>query len=174
MIIFFWNNNYIFLITKLNLINVINLNRKNYNLKNLTLSNYLVREWMILSSYQVIGVNSLRKFQAPLSTLSYRRFHLSSYHCSVFESSSRFSISRLYSGYLRILRVASSLLKILVDREGSHWSTGSLSVHSRSMAHPIQWEWGNVGVTYKLLGEFGYYLSSFSTETQPISVPLLL
>ena len=36
----------------------------------------------------------------------------------------------LYSGYLGILRVIFPLLIVLISREGSHWSTGYLSIHS--------------------------------------------
>ena len=40
----------------------------------------------------------------------------------------------------------------------------------RLRSHPIQWEYKNVGVTYKLLEVLRYSHLSLSTETMPISI----
>ena len=70
--------------------------------------------------------------------------------------------------------MTSTLLIVLVDREGSHWILSTLPFIWRLWPHPIQWEWENVGVTYKLLGGLGISIDPFSTETGIIFVLLPL
>ena len=77
-------------------------------------------------------------------------------------------------GYLRLLRVTNTLLIVVAGREGSHWVLTTLSIHSRLWLHPIQWEWGSIAITYKLLGYLGYSHSSPPTEAVIISVTLPL
>ena len=50
------------------------------------------------------------------------------------------------------LRVTSPLLIVLAGRGGSHWVLTTLPFIRKLWPHSIQREWGNVGVTYELLG----------------------
>ena len=71
---------------------------------------------------------------------------------------------------IKKLLVSSPLLIILVGREGSHWYWLPF-LSFGIMAHLIQWEWGNVGVTYKQIRCLGNSHSFLLTGTGKISVP---
>ena len=49
------------------------------------------------------------------------------------------------------LRVISPLLIVLISRGGNHWVLVNLPFIWELWLRPIRWEWGIVGVTYKLL-----------------------
>ena len=67
--------------------------------------------------------------------------------------------------------MTSPLLIDLSSWEGNHWVPPS--VYSGLCPHPTQWEWGNVGVTYKLL--WGLRFSHSSSFTGPgLSLSYLL
>ena len=72
---------------------------------------------------------------------------------------------------IRKLIVTSSLLIVLTDREESHWVLATLPFIRGLWPHPNQWEWRNVGITYKQLEGLGYPHSSLSYWTKSISVP---
>ena len=91
-----------------------------------------------------------------LSILSQSRFHPSSFDCSLSEYPSRPSFLHIYPGYLRILRVTSPLLIVITDSEGSDWVLATLPFIRRLLPYSIQWEWGNEGVAYMLLGGLRY------------------
>ena len=74
--------------------------------------------------------------------------------------------------FIRILRVTSPLLIVFAGREGRYWILTTLQFILGLLPHPIQWEWGNIGVAYKLLGNCGYSHHLSSTEPRPISVHL--
>ena len=107
---------------------------------------------MILEEVKLYGSIVVWKFWSTLFFLSHRRFHSSSSHCSLSESLFWSSVLRLYPEYLWILRMTSLLLVILADREGGHWVLVNLTFTHGLWSHSIQWEWANVGVTYKRLG----------------------
>ena len=50
------------------------------------------------------------------------------------------------------LRATSPLLIVIAGWEGSHWVLTTLPFIRKLWSHSIQWEWGNVGVIYELLG----------------------
>ena len=52
--------------------------------------------------------------------------------------------------------MTSPQLIVLVDREGNHCVLAILPFILGLWPHPIQWEWGNIGITGKLL-EFGVF-----------------
>ena len=58
--------------------------------------------------------------------------------------------------------MTSPLLIVLAGRGDNHWVMASLTFIQRIRSHSIQLEWGIVGVTYKLLGDFGYSHSSLA------------
>ena len=76
--------------------------------------------------------------------------------------------------FLRILIITSRLLIVLADREGNHWVLTTLLFIRGLLPHPSQWTWGNVGVSYKLLGiwDIPIHLSPSIPESILISPPL--
>ena len=55
------------------------------------------------------------------------------------------------SEFLRILRVTSPQLIVFIGREEIRWVLASLPFVRGLLLYSIQWEWGNVRCTYKLL-----------------------
>ena len=90
-------------------------------------------------------------------------------HFSLFESPSWPSVLHFYPRCLRILWVTSPLLIVLASKKGNHWVLVTFLFILELWDHLIQLEWGNVGVTYKLLvvWDIPNYLSL--TGTRPIS-----
>ena len=77
-------------------------------------------------------------------------------YCSQSESPSRSSVLRLYPGYLGILRITSTLFILFFGIEGSYRVLATLPFIQGIWENSIQWEWNNVGVTYKLLKGLEY------------------
>ena len=106
------------------------------------------KEWFFLG-IKFNGSIALRKLQTLPAVIGF--FHLPP-DCSLSESPSRFSVLSLYSGYLTIRWVTSPLLIVLAYREGSYWVLDTLLFIRGLWTHSIQWELGNLGITYTLLG----------------------
>ena len=126
-----------------------------------------ISKWIIQSRRLVILLNSLRKFLATLSVLNNRRFHPSSSYCSLFEFPSTPAVLTFYPQYLRILKVTSQLLIVLVDRERSHWVLAALPFIRALFPYSSQWVWGNVEVVYNIFGVWGILIHFSSTMHAP-------
>ena len=103
-------------------------------------------------------LNILRHFLAPLSVLSHWRFHylppIVHYLSLLLDLLSCVCTLNIW--------VTSSLLIFLVGREGNHWVLATLPFIQGLWPYPIQWEWENVGVTYKIVEGLEYSNSFFS------------
>ena len=62
----------------------------------------------------------------------------------------------MYPEFRWILRMTSRLLIVHTDKEWFHWVQASLQLIRGLWSHSIQWEWGNVGIIYNLIG-FGVF-----------------
>ena len=105
---------------------------------------------MILIRIWVMRHNN-RKILFILTVLRNIRFNSSS---SIVWYLSRLQSHLSYSctmKFLKIQRMISSLLIVLVDRGGSHWLLATLPFIRELCPHPIKWKWRNVRVTYKIL-----------------------
>ena len=89
-----------------------------------------------------------------LSVLSHGKFHSSSLIVRYLTSRSSFLhlYPRIPKNTKSGLSAAHSPCQLRIKSLGTRYP----SVHSGLWLHPIQWEWGNVGITYKLLKSLRY------------------
>ena len=105
--------------------------------------------WMILKKELSLNDSKLKE---GFGLSCWSRFHLSFSLLFAIWVSLHVFCHALISWMNKKLRVTSPLLKVIAGWEGSHWVLTTLPFIRKLYPHPIQWEWGNVGVFYELLG----------------------
>ena len=110
----------------------------------------------------------LRKFLAPSVWKSSRWFHMSSSDDMQSEFPSWSFVLRLYPGKKNTKSDFFTTHSDCQQRRKA-FCTGLPSSHSRTLSHPTQWEWGIVGVIYKLFRGLGYavHLSLLGSGLSP-------
>ena len=102
---------------------------------------FIFNEWYIEGIKLNVSI-AWRKFWVPPwvnKTLLILLVFLSLFALS--ESPSRSSVLRLYSEFIIILRVTSSLFVVFAKREKSHWVLASFPCNRKLWSHSNQWEW---------------------------------
>ena len=117
---------------------------------------YIINEKFLVGIKLICSIN-LKCLELLLYDLRHRRFHSSSSHCWISES----SVLRMYHG------ISTHSPR---RQRRKPLSTGYSSVYSEIMAYAIQWEWGNVEITFKPLRVWVFPFI-ISTWTIPIFVP---
>ena len=128
-------------------------------------------KWFLLE-FELWGT-IIEKILFILTVLRNIRFNSSS---SIVRYLSRLQSHLSYSctlKFLKIQRMISSLLIVLVNSGGSHWLLATLPFIRELCPHQIKWKWRNVGVTYKILEVWSIPTYPFPTGTTSISFPPL-
>ena len=124
-------------------------------------------EWFLVGIKLNNSIVYKKKHRNPSEVVSFTCFPFS---CSLSESRSGSTVKHLFPRIPNNTESDFFTAHSPCLQRRKSFGSGYSSVYSGLWPHPIQWEWGNVGVTYKLFEGLGYS-RSFLTGNESNSVP---